>query len=147
MSNKKSWKRVICLLVVAFFLLQTAACGYFIYPERRGQSRGRIDPAVAIMDGVCLILFVVPGIIAFAVDFSSGTIYLPGGRSALDNDKTAVVMADPKNMSDEALERIIHEETGLTIEMEDASMKTLGLETPNQIERVLADLEKSGYAG
>ncbi|MBI5843171.1 MAG: hypothetical protein HZB23_00710 [Deltaproteobacteria bacterium] len=147
MCKTRSWKRVICLLVVAFFLLQTAACGYFVYPERRGQTRGRVDPAVAIMDGVCLILFVVPGIIAFAVDFSSGTIYLPGGRSSLDNDKIAVVMADPKNMSDEALERIIHEQTGLAVELDNASMKTLGSETPNQIERVLSDLEKSGYAG
>jgi len=33
---------------------------------------------VAIMDGVGVLCFIVPGVIAYAVDFTSGTIYLPG---------------------------------------------------------------------
>ncbi|MFN3911446.1 hypothetical protein [Hyphomonas sp.] len=59
------------------------ACGTIMYPERKGQVDGRIDPTVAILDGIGLLLFLVPGVIAFAVDFSNGTIYLPGsGRRA-----------------------------------------------------------------
>ena len=56
------------------------ACGTLLYPERRGQRSGRIDPAVAIMDGIGLLLFIIPGVVAFAIDFGSGAIYLPGGR-------------------------------------------------------------------
>ena len=63
-------------------LLSQSGCGTLIYPERRGQSSGRIDPAVAILDGVGVLLFIVPGLIAFAVDFATGAIYYPGGRTA-----------------------------------------------------------------
>jgi hypothetical protein len=56
------------------------ACGTILYPERRGQRAGRIDPAVAIMDGIGVLFFVIPGLAAFAVDFATGAIYLPGGR-------------------------------------------------------------------
>jgi len=67
-----------CCLLVA--LAAQLACGTILYPERRGQKSGRIDPAVAIMDGLGLLLFLIPGIAAFAVDFATGAIYLPGGR-------------------------------------------------------------------
>lgn len=61
---------------------QLAACGTVFYPERKGQINGRIDPVVAIANAVGLLFFVVPGVIAFAVDFSTGAIYLPGGGRA-----------------------------------------------------------------
>jgi hypothetical protein len=58
-----------------------SACGTIMYPERKGQIDGKIDPTVAILNGVGLLLFLVPGVIAFAVDFSNGTIYLPGTQT------------------------------------------------------------------
>ncbi|GGB68849.1 hypothetical protein [Henriciella pelagia] len=62
------------------------ACGTLLYPERRGQTGGQLDTAVVILDGLGLLLFLVPGLIAFAVDFGSGAIYLPGGRRADTSD-------------------------------------------------------------
>ncbi len=59
---------------------QALGCGTILYPERRGQTSGRIDPSVAILDGIGLLLFLIPGLVAFAVDFGTGAIYLPGGR-------------------------------------------------------------------
>jgi len=53
-------------------------CGTIMYPERKGQIDGELDSTVLILDGIGLLLFLVPGVIAFAVDFSNGTIYLPG---------------------------------------------------------------------
>ena len=41
-----------------------------------------MDPAVVVMDGVLLILFIVPGLVAFVIDFHTGAIYLPKGRHA-----------------------------------------------------------------
>ncbi len=61
-------------------LFTQLGCGTLLYPERRGQRSGRIDPAVAIMDGLGCLLFLIPGVVAFAVDFGTGAIYLPGGR-------------------------------------------------------------------
>ena len=50
-----------------------------MFEERVGQGPGKIDPNVVIFDGIGLLFFVVPGLIAFAVDFSTGAIYLPPG--------------------------------------------------------------------
>ena len=57
--------------------LSGAGCGTIMYPERRGQPAGDIDWKVVALDGLGLLLFFVPGVVAFAVDFSSGAIYLP----------------------------------------------------------------------
>jgi hypothetical protein len=56
-----------------------AGCGYVIYPERRGQSLAdtKIDAMIVVLDGLLCLLGLVPGIIAFIVDVSSGCIYMP----------------------------------------------------------------------
>jgi hypothetical protein len=48
-----------------------------MYPERKGQKGGRIDVGIAVLDGIGLLAYLVPGIIAYALDFNNGTIYLP----------------------------------------------------------------------
>jgi hypothetical protein len=58
-------------------LLSLASCGTVLHPERRGQPAGRLDWGVVLLDGLGLIFFFIPGVIAFAVDFSTGAIYLP----------------------------------------------------------------------
>jgi hypothetical protein len=68
--------------VVAGLMFSLAGCGTLFYPERKGQLQGRVDPGVAIADGLGLLLFIVPGVIAYAVDFSNNTIYLPGSHDA-----------------------------------------------------------------
>jgi hypothetical protein len=53
-------------------------CGTLFHSERCGRPHGgRIDWKVAALDGLGLILFFIPGVIAFVVDFSTGAIYLP----------------------------------------------------------------------
>ncbi len=56
-----------------------------MHPERKGQTSGRIDAGVAVLNGVGLLFFLIPGVIAYAVDFSNGTIYLPKGTADLDD--------------------------------------------------------------
>jgi hypothetical protein len=56
-----------------------AGCGTLLYPERRGQVGGRVDAGVAVMDGLWCLVFIVPGVVAFIVDFGNGAIY-EGGR-------------------------------------------------------------------
>jgi hypothetical protein len=74
--------KVLAVAVCGCFVFQLAACGTIIYPERRGQTNGEIDPAIAVLDGIGLVFFVVPGLIAFAIDFATGAIYLPAGKKA-----------------------------------------------------------------
>jgi len=52
-------------------------CGTVLHPERRGQPAGRIDWGIFALDAIGLIFFFIPGVIAFAVDFTTGAIYLP----------------------------------------------------------------------
>jgi hypothetical protein len=73
-------RRAIALGLLIALGVESTACGTLIYPERRGQRSGRIDPGVAVMDGIGLLLFIIPGMVAFAIDFSTGAIYLPGSR-------------------------------------------------------------------
>ncbi|BCS96450.1 hypothetical protein DSLASN_20820 [Desulfoluna limicola] len=86
------------LIVVGLLLavMNLTACGYFLYPERKGQTEGRLDSTVILLDAVGLLFFVVPGVVAFAVDIATGAIYLPkGGKSVIDKhiDQTRVETA------------------------------------------------------
>jgi len=109
-------KKLLSIFILIALLMQISACGYLLHPERRGQTGGRIDMGVAVLDGVGLLLFLVPGIIAFAVDFSSGCIYLPGGAfSAIpDNDEIRVIQVDPAELNEETIKNIIIRETGVS---------------------------------
>lgn len=65
-----------------FMVFNLVSCGTILYPERKGQTGGQLDAGVVILDAVGLFFFFIPGVIAFAVDFSNGTIYAPGGHSS-----------------------------------------------------------------
>ena len=60
--------RILNVLICIIVVVQLTGCGTLLYPERKGQKAGRIDAGVAILDGVGLLLFIIPGIIAFVVD-------------------------------------------------------------------------------
>lgn len=67
-------------LVVTVY--STTGCGTVLHPERRNRAHsGQIDWKIAAMNGLGLVLFFVPGVIAFAVDFYTGAIYLPAGHA------------------------------------------------------------------
>lgn len=78
---KRSRRQVLAGTGLTLAAASLSACGTIMYPERKGQIDGKIDPTVAILNGIGLLLFLVPGVIAFAVDFSNGTIYLPGTQT------------------------------------------------------------------
>jgi hypothetical protein len=72
-------KGPLALVLAAALSLHAASCGTLIHPERWGQPRtGPLDPSIVILDGLGVLLFVIPGVVAFVVDFSTGAIYLPG---------------------------------------------------------------------
>ncbi|MDU7559172.1 MAG: polyribonucleotide nucleotidyltransferase, partial [Pseudomonas sp.] len=78
----RTFSRVIGGVVVATLLTQLTACGSIFFPDRRGQIDGKIDPVVVVLDGIGLLFYVIPGLIAFGVDFATGAIYLPPGKTA-----------------------------------------------------------------
>lgn len=66
------------LIGVAALSSGSGGCGWILHPERCGQPHSHhIDWKIAALDGLGLLLFFVPGVVAFVVDFYTGAIYLP----------------------------------------------------------------------
>ena len=93
--------RLAAFVVTVVLVLQTTGCGLLLFPERQGQKSGRIDPGVAILDAAGLIVFIVPGLIAFGVDFITGCRHLvaPSGvlaamKGVFPREELAQVPAD-----------------------------------------------------
>ncbi|MDO8304049.1 MAG: hypothetical protein Q7T18_12500, partial [Sedimentisphaerales bacterium] len=108
------------ILISAVLIMQLTGCGTLMYPERKGQKGGKIDAGIAVLDGIGLLFFLIPGIIAYAVDFNNGTIYLPGTfGSAVDTDKKKIkqISFDPKHSTMASIEKIIQDETGYDVKM------------------------------
>jgi copper chaperone CopZ len=143
--------KTLYVLVCAVLIVQLTGCGTLMYPERRGQKGGRIDAGVAVMDGICLLFFIIPGVIAYAVDFSTGTIYLPGtARGPLDLNDIKQVKFDPKHYTNETIEKIIKEETGYTVKLNQDNMKISRLESIDDMmmrfAEVLPDIKNNRIA-
>jgi len=49
-----------------------------------------LSRVLLFLNGVGLLLFLISGIIVFAVDFSNGTIYLPSGKNSMLEDRKRV---------------------------------------------------------
>ncbi|WP_075881318.1 hypothetical protein [Vreelandella massiliensis] len=110
MQTRYRWLKV---AVVATFVVTLSGCGTLLYPERKGQIGGNVDPVVAIANGVGLLFFIVPGVIAYAVDFSNGTIYLPSRDSAsLDVER----LEDVNDMAE--LETLLSQKAGQPIRLD-----------------------------
>jgi len=130
-------RTAICFTLMASLV----GCGTLIYPERRGQQGGRIDPAVAILDGIGLLLFIVPGLVAFAIDFSTGAIYLPGTAAGSgDRHTLKVVRFDPARATAADIEEILWKETGHQVKLNQANMKVSRLESPEEIRKRFAEI-------
>ena len=126
----KTLKAGLTSLVIVALTIQLTGCGTLLYPERKGQKAGNIDAGVAILDGIGLLFAVIPGVIAFAIDFNNGTIYLPGThRTSLELKDMKQVKFDPKHTTVAAIEKIIAEKTGQTIRLDQADLKITKFES------------------
>lgn len=115
--------------VLILTTLHLSACGTILYPERKGQVSGKIDPGVAALNGIGLLFFLVPGVIAFAVDFSNGTIYLPG-TAATGDDSDVRVVHTGKNLTTDQLQALISAEVGEPVDLTQAEVRAE--KAPNQ---------------
>lgn len=116
---KQGWFRTVKSAVALIVFVECSGCGYIMHPERRGQTGGQVDATVAIMDGVGVLLFVVPGVIAFIVDFSTGAIYLPhtnraGSRRIEDMVRVSL---DTRHGARAAIEQVLREQLGVEIRL------------------------------
>jgi hypothetical protein len=118
-----------------------------LHPERKGQRDGKVDPGIAVLDGLGLLLFIIPGVIAFAVDFSNGTIYLPpGSRSSLDAKDLRRVSFDPNHSAPADLESILEAETGRTIKLDPTRLQVFEVKTLGEVAARIGELGEGALA-
>ena len=114
--------------VVSMATLATS-CGTLMHPERKGQTEGQLDSRIVIFDAIGLLFFIIPGAIAFYVDFDNGTIYLPQDGSVMtegqDKSEMVAIKFDKENASNEELERIIAAHTGNKVDLNDKQVKII----------------------
>lgn len=111
--NRRELLKKAALAAPAVFALNS--CGTILYPERRGRTGGRIDPAVVVMDGLLCLVFLLPGVIAFAVDFGSGAIYTSGHASLQKHDV--------QGGGEDDYNAVLAKVTGQDIKLSDAGMR------------------------
>lgn len=116
--------RIAKSIAIGVIAAHLAACGTILYPERKGQVGGQIDAGVAALNGIGLLFFLVPGVIAFAVDFNNGTIYLPNSTNVDgDDDGLRVVQGQP-NMTPDELQQLIEKEVGEPVDLSKAQVES-----------------------
>ena len=112
--------RVIGGLLVAALLTQLTACGTLFFPDRRGQIEGRIDPMVAGLNAIGILFYVIPGLIAFGIDFATGAIYLPGGLTSQVAPEELQNLVDADGKIDPLkLKALIEVQTGHSLPLDD----------------------------
>jgi hypothetical protein len=139
-----SRRRFICTAMLGG-LCSVAGCGTILYPERRGQRGGTLDTGVVILDGLGLLLFFVPGVIAFAVDFATGAIYLPEGEGTpLSKSERPrrfeTIEVPPSQLSRPQIAEAVSRHTGREIQLKEGEYQTTRLQKIDQFWPAMNDL-------
>nr|WP_314571394.1 polyribonucleotide nucleotidyltransferase [uncultured Pseudomonas sp.] len=113
-------QRLLCGAVAAALMTQLTACGTLFWPDRRGQIEGRIDPVVAALDAIGILFYVIPGLIAFGVDFATGAIYLNDGKTAqISPEKLQPAVGRDGKVDNLKLQAILQTELGRSLPLDD----------------------------
>lgn len=129
-----SRREFLCRTLASLGWGSLAGCGTVLHPERRGQQAGPYDWSIVALDAVGLLFFFVPGVIAFAVDFATGAIYLPPsgyGRVEKSSGQAELLKVDShgERVSVQTLERVVSEHTGQSVRLKPGGYETVPLAT------------------
>ena len=126
-------KRFLSTVILVTMLVSLTSCGYFLYPERRYQQKGELDYPIVILDGSSLLFAAVTGqaaiavigVVALAVDFTSGSVYLPA------KDKKAGLEVFPfdntRPLAKADLESILSEYSGSPVHIDADSIAVVDM--------------------
>lgn len=111
-----------------------SSCGTIIYPGRVYQTeRSQLDPAIVILDGIGLLFGIIPGLVAFAVDFTTGAIYFPADHEPGNQERTIFDQYEAEAKLDEReIGRIIALRTGKPIDLGNSGVRTMHIDSLDQ---------------
>ncbi|HEY1065374.1 MAG TPA: hypothetical protein VGE52_04670 [Pirellulales bacterium] len=119
----------------ASLVVPATGCGTIFYPERRGQPATRVDWVVVTMDGLLLLCFLLPGIIAFVVDFSTGAIYLPLASETADAKAKYKELKLPKDqLTEEGIAAAVSKDLGKAISLKPNTYQTKTITSLDEFE-------------
>jgi len=145
-----SRRRFIALGILGGLGLTGIGCGTIMHPERKGQPAGDLDWSIVALNGVGLLLFLIPGVIAFAVDFNNGTIYLPqdsnshAARNPGDANRQLIpVETHSKRLTPAAVENVVCQRVGRPVRLIRGKYETHELQTLDQFWHRLNQLNRA----
>jgi len=73
----KAWRnRLLTAVVIGLVLVSSSGCGTLLHPERLdAKPSARLDTRVVILDCLWFFAGIIPGVVAVAVDFTTGAAY------------------------------------------------------------------------
>jgi hypothetical protein len=126
-------RRIFIQLGAAGAVSLVAGCGTILHPERRYQPNdGSLDWGIVALDTLGLLLFFIPGVIAFAVDFTTGAIYLPpsgysDAKPSANDEPLVEVQVPPKDLTQRRLEQVASDHAGRDVHLVRGSFVTAPL--------------------
>ena len=132
-----SRRRFLALGVLGSMEAASSGCGTILYPERIGQPAWPLDWKVVALDTLGLLLFFVPGVIAFAVDFMNGTIYLPPGypgyygkgEQDATHAKLVAIEVPPDELNRARIEQVVSKHVARDVSLADGAYRTRKLQS------------------
>jgi hypothetical protein len=100
-----------------------------------------MDWEIVALDALGLMLFFVPGVIAFIVDFSTGAIYLPPcGHSGLEptpagTESWRMITVPPDELDSRGISAAVTRETGQSVDLTSGNIQTAPLESIESFEQ------------
>jgi len=152
-DRRRILRKLAVTLLASATPVALSGCGTILHPERRGQPAGRIDWKIAALNGLGLLLFFVPGVIAFAVDFNNGTIYLPPDGQASAKNFGALDAADLRTVSLPVrrpevpeIERVLRDEAGVVVNLSEERVQWVPLESLRDFRAAMQQLLRSPFS-
>jgi len=150
MKVNKGVIKVLSVIVLVVLITQIAGCGTIMYPERRGQKiHGDVDTRIAVLDAVGLLFFIIPGLIAFGVDFYTGAIYLRPGENQVwgqtqSKQEIVAISVDPNQLNQKMIEKIVSNHIGQNISLDNRYMQILKFNGTdvNEFKTLLSEIDK-----
>ncbi len=141
--SRRQFQRLLALCVPAAL----TGCGTLLYPERRGQGRGgKIDWTVAGMDAIGLVLFVVPGVIAFGVDYYNGSLFFPESEDSASSKRMKRLSLSDSHPSTGQIAAAISAASGQHITLTEGTYVTQRLDSVDDFwsmrQQLLAQVER-----
>lgn len=139
-------KRILSIVLLTTMLANLTGCGTVLHPERKGQISGDYDLNIVILNGIGLIFFIIPGVIAYAVDLNNGTIYLPRGQGQnigrlsegdkVDTSNMYAMRMERDQMTEASIRAAVEKHSGRKIPLENKKMEVYAVDDKGITKRV-----------